>query len=206
MALVPGARGNPGNIQAGAAGGDMAKYQVDGVDVSGQCCGGSNQSYSQENISEFQVITNRFDAEHGRVGGAVINAVTKSGTNALRATGFGFFRDDAFDARNFYTGTVSPFHEEQMGLNGGGPILRDRMHFFGSYEYQQRAVTARTNTGIAQFDFDVTAGHHASHDHRARGLAGQPAAPALRAQLAVQLGTAQRGRGGPAAARRCRRA
>jgi len=155
VALVPGARGNPGNIQAGAAGGDMAKYQVDGVDVSGQCCGGSNQSYSQENISEFQVITNRFDAEHGRVGGAVINAVTKSGTNALRATGFGFFRDDAFDARNFYTGTVSPFHEEQMGLNGGGPILRDRMHFFGSYEYQQRAVTARTNTGIAQFDLDV---------------------------------------------------
>ena len=114
-----------------------------------------SELHGQENISEFQVITNRFDAEHGRVGGAVINAVTKSGTNALRATGFGFFRDDAFDARNFYTGTVSPFHEEQMGLNGGGPILRDRMHFFGSYEYQQRAVTARTNTGIAQFDFDV---------------------------------------------------
>ena len=50
----------------------MAKYQVDGVDVSGQCCGGLNQSYSQENISEFQVITNRFDAEHGRVGGGYL--------------------------------------------------------------------------------------------------------------------------------------
>ena len=62
VALVPGARGNPGTVRAGFAGGDMAKYQVDGVDVSGTCCGGSNQGYSQENIQEFEVITNRYDA------------------------------------------------------------------------------------------------------------------------------------------------
>src|SRR5215472_9290286 len=57
VALVPGARGNPGTIRAGFGGGDMAKYQVDGVDISGQCCGGANQGYSQENIQEFEVIT-----------------------------------------------------------------------------------------------------------------------------------------------------
>ena len=97
VSLVPGARGNPGAIQAGASGSDMAKYQVDGVDVSNQCCGGSNQGYSQENIEEFQVLTNRYDAEYGRVNGAVINAVTKSGSNAFRGTGFGYFRNDSFD-------------------------------------------------------------------------------------------------------------
>lgn len=154
VALVPGARGNPGAIQAGASGNDMAKYNVDGVDVTNQCCGGSNQGYSQENIAEFQVLTNRFDAEHGRVGGAVINAVTKSGTNQFRGTGFGFFRDDTLDAKNFFTGQVSPFNEKQVGLNGGGPLVRDRAHFFGSYEYQKRAITTRPNTGIPQFDVD----------------------------------------------------
>jgi hypothetical protein len=119
VALVPGARGNPGAIQAGASGSDMAKYNVDGVDVTNQCCGGSNHGYSQENIAEFQVLTNRFEAEHGRVGGTVINAVTKSGTNQVLCTGFGFFRDDSLDARNFFTGQVSPFDEKQVGLNGG---------------------------------------------------------------------------------------
>src|SRR5437899_1641483 len=93
---VPGARGNPGAIQAGASGSDMAKYQVDGVDVTNQCCGGSNQGYSMENIEEFKVETNRYDAEYGRVNGAVINAITKSGTNKLHATGFDFSRQDHF--------------------------------------------------------------------------------------------------------------
>lgn len=159
VALVPGARGNPGAIRAGFSGGDMAKYQVDGVDVSGQCCGGSNQGYSQENIQEFEVITNRFDAEYGRVAGIVVNAVTKSGTNRLRATGFGFLRDsDLGDARNFFTNRVQPFHESQMGANGGGPLKKDRVHFFTSYEYQTRDATARPNTGIAQFDVSVNSG------------------------------------------------
>ncbi len=153
VALVPGARGNPGTIRAGFGSGDMARYQVDGVDVSGQCCGGANQGYSQENIQEFEVITNRYDAEYGRAAGVVINAVTKSGTNQLRTTGFGFLRDsDLGDAKNFITNRVEPFHEKQMGLNGGGPILRDRIFFFASYEYQSRDVSAIPRTGFASYD------------------------------------------------------
>jgi outer membrane receptor protein involved in Fe transport len=155
VALVPGARGNPGTVQAGASGSDMAKYNVDGVDISNQCCGSANSAYSQENIAEFQVLTNRFDAEYGRVNGAVINAVTKSGTNEFRATGFGYFRNDRFDAENPFTNAVSPFNEKQVGFNAGGPIVRDRAHFFGSYEFQDRAITSRPNTGFAQFDVDV---------------------------------------------------
>src|SRR5262249_27181122 len=117
VSLVPGARGNPGAIQVGSSGSDMAKYQVDGVDVTNQCCGGSNQGYSMENIEEFKVETNRYDAEYGRVNGAVINAVTKSGTNRVRATGFGFFRQDEFfgpfhDAPSRFTGVISPFDQK----------------------------------------------------------------------------------------------
>jgi hypothetical protein len=153
VALVPGARGNPGTVRAGFAGGDMAKYQVDGVDVSGTCCGGSNQGYSQENIQEFEVITNRYDAEYGRAAGVVINAVTKSGTNQFRGSGFSFLRDsDLGDARNFFTDTVQPFKERQSGINGGGPIKKDRAFVFASYEYQRRAVTAIPKTGFAAVD------------------------------------------------------
>src|SRR5438034_3095631 len=133
VALVPGARGNIGSIQVGASGSDMAKYQVDGIDVSNQCCGGSNQGYSQENIEEFKVLTNRYDAEYGRVNGAVINAVTKSGSNAFRGTGFGYFRNDQFgDGKNFFTQKVAPFDQKQTGVNGGGPIVKNRAFFFAS--------------------------------------------------------------------------
>jgi hypothetical protein len=153
VALVPGARGNPGTVRAGFSGGDMAKYQVDGIDVSGTCCGGSNQSYSQENIQEFEVITNRYDAEYGRAAGVVINAVTKSGTNSFRGSAFMFRRDsDLGDAPNFFTNTVQPFLENQNGVNVGGPIKRDRAFFFASYEYQRRAVTAIPRTGFAAMD------------------------------------------------------
>mgnify|MGYP001764980392 CR=1 FL=1 len=62
----------------------------------------------------------------------------------------------ATHAKNFFTNQVAPFHEKQMGANGGGPVMRDRMHFFASYEYQSRAVTARPNTGFAQFDVDAS--------------------------------------------------
>ena len=158
VALVPGARGNPGSIQVGASGSDMAKYQVDGVDVTNQCCGGSNQGYSQENIEEFKVETNRYDAEYGRVNGAVINAVTKSGTNAFRGTGFGFFREDRFgDAPNFFTKQVAPFDQKQSGLNGGGPIVKGKAFYFASFEYQKLANTSHPNTGYGQFDVDASA-------------------------------------------------
>jgi hypothetical protein len=162
VSLVPGARGNPGAIQAGSSGSDMAKYQVDGVDVTNQCCGGSNQGYSMENIEEFKVETNRYDAEYGRVNGAVINAVTKSGTNRVRATGFGFFRQDHFfgplhDAPSFFTGQIAPFDQKQSGLNSGGPIVQNKAFYFASYEFQKLGATVRPNTGFSQFDVDLPA-------------------------------------------------
>src|SRR5262245_35619527 len=162
VSLVPGARGNPGAIQAGSSGSDMAKYQVDGVDVTNQCCGGSNQGYSMENIEEFKVETNRYDAEYGRVNGAVINAVTKAGSNSFRGTGFGFFRQDHFfgpfhDGESFFTKQIAPFDQKQTGVNSGGPIVRNKAFYFASYEYQKLGATVRPNTGYAQYDVDLPA-------------------------------------------------
>ena len=158
VGLVPGARGNPGTIGAGAAGGDASRYQMDGLSVTGQGTGAETQAYSHETVAEFQVVTNRADAEYGRVTGAVINAVSKSGTNSLRGSVLYFNRNDRFDAANFFTGVVSPFAEQQSGFTVGGPIVKNRAHFFGAYEYQARDITARPNTGYPQFDQDVDAG------------------------------------------------
>jgi hypothetical protein len=158
VGLVPGARGNPGQIGAGAAGSDASRYQMDGLSVTGQGTGGETQTYSHETVAEFQVVTNRADAEYGRVTGAVINAVSKSGTNQLRGSALYFIRNDRFDAANFFTGVVAPFDEKQSGFTIGGPIIKNRAHFFGAYEFQKRNITARPNTGIAQFDQDVDAG------------------------------------------------
>lgn len=157
VSLVPGARGNPGQIGAGAAGGDASRYQMDGLSVTGQGTGGETQTYSHETVAEFQVVTNRADAEYGRVTGAVINAVSKSGTNQLRGSALYYIRNDVFDASNFFTGRVSPFDEKQSGFTIGGPIVKNRAHFFAAYEFQKRSITARPNTRIAEFDVDVDA-------------------------------------------------
>jgi hypothetical protein len=157
VSLVPGARGNPGQIGAGTAGNDASRYQMDGLSVTGQGTGGETQTYSHETVAEFQVVTNRADAEYGRVTGAVINAVSKSGTNQLRGSALYYIRNDIFDAPNFFTDRVSPFDEKQSGFTIGGPIVRNRAHFFGAYEYQKRNITALPNTGIPQFDVEVDA-------------------------------------------------
>lgn len=158
VSLVPGARGNPGTIGAGSSGGDASQYRMDGLSVTGQGTGGETQSYSHETIQEFQVVTNRFDAEYGRVTGAVVNAVSKSGTNSLHGSAVYSTRNDIWDAPNFFTGVVAPFDETQSGFTIGGPIIKNRAHFFGAYEYQKRNITARPNTGVAQFDVDTDAG------------------------------------------------
>src|SRR5438093_1913766 len=157
VSLVPGARGNPGDIRAGASGNDAARYQMDGLSVTGQGTGGETQSYGLDVIGELEVLTNRYDAEYGRVTGAVVNAVTKSGTNQLRGSAYDYVRDDAMNAKDFVRGTVTPLHEAQPGFTLGGPIVRDQAPFFGSYERQKRGITNIPTTGLAQFDVPLSA-------------------------------------------------
>ncbi len=190
---MPGARGNPGTIRAGFGGGDMSRYQVDGVDVSGQCCGGSNQGYSQENIQEFEVITNRYDAEYGRAGGRRDQCRHQVRHEPASRHGFRVSRATVTsgDAENFITHRVEPFKEKQMGLNGGGPILRDRLFFFASYEYQSRDVTAIPRTGFTSFDVAANNGI-TRHYTTFRGDApDRPEPSAVCADFNVQLGAAQ---------------
>jgi hypothetical protein len=87
-----------------------------------------------ETIKEFRVVTNAMSAEYGRAGGGVFNVVTKSGTNLFTGSAFEFFRDDRLDGKNYFDDEKPDFRRNQFGGSFGGPILKNRTFFFGSYE------------------------------------------------------------------------
>jgi Carboxypeptidase regulatory-like domain len=99
---------------------------------------GGQTRVANESIQEVQIITNQFDAEYGRASGAVINAVTKAGTNQFRGSAFGFFTGKAVTARDFFARMADDpkpeVGKEEWGGTFGGPIRRNRMFFFGSVE------------------------------------------------------------------------
>ncbi len=93
-------------------------------------------------VSELNVLSN-FQPEYGRNGGAVVNIVTKSGTNQFHGDAFEYFRNDALDARNYFDPVGTPkavFHNNQFGGSVGGPIVKDKTFFFADYEGQREGV------------------------------------------------------------------
>jgi hypothetical protein len=106
---------------------------------------------SQDAIQEFQVNTSNFSAEYGRAAGAVVNAVTKSGTNRLHGSGFWYVRDEALNAYNPFSvqsqlingsSVAVPIKPEdnryQFGASVGGPVIKDKLFFFFSWDQQRR--------------------------------------------------------------------
>ncbi|MGH9704864.1 MAG: carboxypeptidase regulatory-like domain-containing protein, partial [Candidatus Acidiferrales bacterium] len=89
---------------------------------------------SPDAISEFQLITNTINPEYGRNSGGILNAVIKSGTNHFHGDGFDFYRDTSMNARTFFQKTPTVFHQNQFGGTIGGPVWKD--HLFGFFSYQ----------------------------------------------------------------------
>ncbi|MBI4464835.1 MAG: TonB-dependent receptor [Acidobacteria bacterium] len=117
---------------------EQNSFLLDGTDVMGPTNGipGSvgGQSFGVDAVREFRVETGTFSAQYGRAAGGVINVVTKSGTNELHGTAFEFLRNDNLDARNFFDEDKPEFKRNQFGASLGGPIIKDKTFFFGSYE------------------------------------------------------------------------
>ncbi len=115
-------------------------FTIDGTmlnDQFNQAGSASGNVLGVEAIREFQVLTNSFSAEFGRHTGAVINAVTKSGTNAFRGSAFEFHRDQRLNTRAYFdpTDKAKPdFTRNQYGFSVGGPIRKDRLFVFTTYE------------------------------------------------------------------------
>ena len=89
---------------------------------------------SPDAIAEVNMITGTINPEYARNGGAILNAVTKSGTNHFHGSAFDFYRDPFLNARNFFLPQPEQFHQNQFGGTVGGPIWKDHTFFFFSYE------------------------------------------------------------------------
>ncbi|MBM3783850.1 MAG: carboxypeptidase regulatory-like domain-containing protein [Acidobacteria bacterium] len=85
-------------------------------------------------LQEFSIETNGYGAEKGRNAGAFVSAVTKSGTNQYHGSAFEYLRNEKLNARDFFANGVPPFKRHQYGGTMGGPIRRDKLFFFGSYQ------------------------------------------------------------------------
>lgn len=119
------------------AGGNASQstIMVDGVDFTDPALGLARTRFSQDAIREFRVINNRFDTEIGGSAGGALSIVTRSGTNLLTGTAFAYYRADSLRAQGALEQENLPYDRGQYGLTLGGPIVKDKTHFFLSAEY-----------------------------------------------------------------------
>ena len=158
--LAPGMRANATDLgpTTGERNGNREfQLNIDGQEVSVAQGGNRGQPrFSRDAIGEFQFLSSRFDATQGRSTGLLVNAITKSGTNIAAGSFSGYFRDDKFNAADFLAGTVLPYSNQQLSGTYGGPIIRDRLHYFANYEYEREPSTQTFNTPYPRFNIQLT--------------------------------------------------
>jgi hypothetical protein len=155
--LAPGVTGvGGGGISAGGQLTRNNSVVVDGTSNDEQGVATTRGSFSLESVREYVIYTNQFAAEHGLAAGALVNVVTRSGTNTLEGRAFAFHRDDALDAQNPFSkaqGSGSaPFSEQRGGGFLGGPFIRNTWHYFGSYELQRNETTNVVTSPLVPVD------------------------------------------------------
>jgi hypothetical protein len=127
-----------GDFQIGGGQAGQSQILIDGVPTNGAYLNVVTVIPTQDAIQEFKVQTNNLGPEYGRFAGGVINMTTKSGTNQFHGSFYEFIRNKVLNANDYFdnrNGVVRPpFTQNQFGVNGGGPIVRDKLFFFGAYE------------------------------------------------------------------------
>ncbi len=151
--LVPGMTPNPatssfegGQVVANGTPSQSNLYLLDGMYNNDDRLGGSQGTQVRvvlDNIEEYQVLSNQYSAEYGGGGGAIINMITRGGTNKLSGRVYSYFRDDRFNARNAFLAADRAKPDErtlQAGFAIGGPIIRDRAHFYFTAERDEEKI------------------------------------------------------------------
>lgn len=147
-AMSPGVAMVGNNTNAVLASGQTNRsnsFLIDGASNDDTTVATQRGGFSLEAVREFAVMANQFSAEYGMASGAIVSVVTRSGTNDLQGRVFLFHRDDSFDAvdpfANAQGSGKAPFSQQRYGGFVGGPLVRDRFHYFGSFEGQRERST-----------------------------------------------------------------
>jgi hypothetical protein len=151
--LVPGITPNPaastfegGQVVANGTPSQQNVYLIDGMYNNDDRLGGSQATQVRmvlDNIDEYQVLTNQYSSEFGGGAGAIINMISRGGTNELHGRAYSYFRDDKFNARNAFLPAGQQKPDEmtrQLGFSVGGPVIRNRAHFYFSMEKDQEDI------------------------------------------------------------------
>jgi len=139
-----------------------------------------------DSIAEFRILTNNFDAEYGNYAGGQINVITKSGTNKFHGSAFEFLRNRAFDAKNYFSATKDDHKQNQFGGTIGGPIVKDKVFFFG--DYQGNRVVQGQSGGTGTFPVPTTAERAGDFSALGSALNGTVQGSAWAQQLTTTLG------------------
>ncbi len=140
----------------GSLNGGREQFNLDGQQVTANSADSSfgQPQFSRDALSQFQIISNQFDATQGRTSQIAMNMQTKSGLDQLHGTAFGYFRNDVFDAADPVQHFVLPFSDQQFGGTLGGKIIKDKLWYFGSYEGEHRPQqTSTTQLGFATTNY-----------------------------------------------------
>jgi Carboxypeptidase regulatory-like domain len=142
-----------GGLSFGGTTGRQLSVSIDGADDNDGVTGGMLQQVGADAVQEFRVIAQRYGAEYGRSSGGLLNVVTKSGTNRLKGGAFYQWRDQRLGARTYFEEREerdkATFKQQQLGGTLGGPIRKDRAHFFLGYERNLREDSFVVDTGGA---------------------------------------------------------
>jgi hypothetical protein len=133
-----------GNVSVNGQRETANAFLVNGGDVSEGRNNGAGLIPNLDSIQEFRLITNSFDAEYGKFSGSIMNAITKSGTNAFHGDVFEFLRNDKFDSRNFFDPTKAELRRNQFGYAIGGPFWKNKLFWFTDYQGTRQVAGAST--------------------------------------------------------------
>jgi len=126
--------GDSGQVSVNGQRESANSFLVNGGDVEESVDNGASIVPTLDSIQEFRLLTNSFNAEYGRFSGAIVNVLTKSGTNDIHGSVYEFLRNEKLDARNYFDLERGDFKRNQFGGTIGAPVVKNKLFFFGDYQ------------------------------------------------------------------------